>query len=121
MDTKDTAETTTPSVTPARFTPKPKPAGETEPEDPVPSVPLIGLEDEPLGSLGAAFGELHVRTLEGKAKEKETGEGGAEDNREGEHARTEDRERSRRNRTPCSILSYGHYTPSYTLGCAEPR
>ena len=66
MDTKDTAETT------------------------VPSVPLSGLEDDSLGSLGAAFSELHVRTAEGKAKEKDTTGGGAEDDREGEHVRTDD-------------------------------
>ena len=90
MDTKDTAETTTPSVAPAKLAPKPKPVGEPEPEDPVPSVPLSGLEDDSLGSLGAAFSELHVRTPEGKAKEKDTREGGAEDDREGEHVRTDD-------------------------------
>ena len=55
MDSKDTAETTPPSVVPAKPAPKPKPAGEPEPEDPVLSVPLSELEDDCLGSLGAAF------------------------------------------------------------------
>ena len=68
MDTKDTAETTAPSVASTKLAPKRKPAGEPEPEDPVPSVPLSGLEVDSLESLGAAFSELHVRTPEGKAK-----------------------------------------------------
>ena len=53
-------------------------------------MPLSGLEDDSLGSLGAAFGRLHLRTPEGKAKEKETGKGGAKEDREGEHERSED-------------------------------
>ena len=90
MDTKETAEGTAPSVAPAKLARKPKPAGEHEPEDHVPSVPLSGRDDDSLGSLGAAFSELHVRTPEGKGKEKDTGEGGAEEDREGEHVRTDD-------------------------------
>ena len=74
----------------AKLAPKPKPAGESEPEDPVPSVPLSGLEDDSLASLGAAFSDLRLRTPEGKAKEKDTGDGGAEDDREDEHVRTDD-------------------------------
>ena len=79
MDTKHTAKTTAPSVASAKPAQKPKP----EPEDPVLSVPLSGLEDDPLRSLPAAFSGLPAQTPEGKAKEKETGEGGAEDNPEG--------------------------------------
>ena len=82
MDTKDAAEMTAPSVAQAKLVPKPKRAGEQEPADPVPSVPLSGLEDDALGFLGAAFSKLHVRTPKGKAKEKYTGEGGAEDDLE---------------------------------------
>ena len=48
MDTKDTAETTAPSVAPAKPALAPKPAGEPEPEKPVPSVPLSGLGDDSL-------------------------------------------------------------------------
>ena len=55
MDTKDTAETTAPSVAPAKPAPAPRPAGEPEPEVPVPSVPLSGLRDDPLDGLGVAF------------------------------------------------------------------
>ena len=90
MHTKDTAETTAPSVRPSNAAPKPKPAGESEPEDPVPSMPLDALENDSLGSLGDAFSGLHVRTPEGKGQEKEKGKGGAEDDPEGEHARAED-------------------------------
>ena len=90
MDTKDTAETTAPSVAPAKLAPKPGPAGQLAPDNPVTSVPLSGLEDDSLGSLGAACSELHVRTPECKAKEKDIGEGRAEDDREGEHVRTYD-------------------------------
>ena len=45
-----------------------------------------------LSGLGAAFIELHVGLLEGKEmeKEKETGKGGAKEDREGEHERTND-------------------------------
>ena len=50
---------------------------------------LRGLEDS-LGSLGAAFSGLHVRTPESKAKEKETGKRGAKDDCEGKHERPED-------------------------------
>ena len=55
MDTKDTAETTAPSVAPAKPAPAAKPAGEPEPEVPVPSVPLSGLRDDSLDGLGVAF------------------------------------------------------------------
>ena len=50
----------------------------------------VGVNNDSLGSLGAAFSELHVRTPEGKAKEEYTGGVGAEDNPEGEHVRTDD-------------------------------
>ena len=49
-----------------------------------------GLQDDSCGSLGAAFSGLHMRTLEGKAKEKETGKIGAKDDRESQHERSED-------------------------------
>ena len=71
MDTKDTAETTAPSVAPAKPAPAPKPAGEPEPEEPVPSVPLSGLRDDSLEGLRAAFIGLSVRGPEGKEKEKD--------------------------------------------------
>ena len=71
MDTKDTAETTAPSVAPAKPAPAPKPAGEPEPEVPVPSVPLSGLRDDSLDGLGVAFSGLSVGGPEGKEKEKE--------------------------------------------------
>ena len=71
MDTKDTAETTAPSVAPAKPAPAPKPAGEPEPEVPVPSVPLSGLRDDSLDGLGVAFSGLSVGGHEGKEKEKE--------------------------------------------------
>ena len=71
MDTKDTAEMIVPSVAPAKPAPTPKPAGEREPEDPVPSLPLSGLRDDSLDGLGAAFSGLSVRGPEGKEKEKE--------------------------------------------------
>ena len=71
MDTKDTAETTGPSVAPARPAPAPKPAAEPEPDEPVPSVPLSGLGDDSLEGLRAAFSGLSVRGPKGKEKEKE--------------------------------------------------
>ena len=71
MDTKDTAETTGPSVAPAKPAPAPKPAGEPEPEESVPSVPLSVLGNDPLESLRAAFSGLSGRGPEGKEKEKE--------------------------------------------------
>ena len=71
MDTKDTAETTAPSVAPAKPAPAPKPAGEPEPEGPVSSVPLSGLGDDSLEGWRASFGVLSVRGPEGKEKEKE--------------------------------------------------
>ena len=71
MDTKDSAETTGPSVAPAKPAPAPKPAGEPEPEELVPSVPLSGLEDDSLEGLRAAFSGLSVRGPEGKEKEME--------------------------------------------------
>ena len=60
MDTKDTAKKTAPSVAPAKPAPAPKPDGESEPEEPVPSVPLSGLGDDSLEGLGAAFSGLSV-------------------------------------------------------------
>ena len=71
MDTKDTAETTAPSVAAAKPAPAPEPAGEPEPEVPVPLVPLSGLRDDSLEGLRAAFSGLSVRGPEGKEKEKE--------------------------------------------------
>ena len=71
MDTKDTAETTAPSVAPAKQAPAPKPAGEPAPEVPVPSVPLRGLRNDSLDGLGVAFSGLSVGEPEGKEKEKE--------------------------------------------------
>ena len=71
MDTKDTAQTTAPSVAPAKAAPAPKPAGEPEPEVPVPSAPLSALRDDSLDGLGFAFSVLSVAGLEGKEKEKE--------------------------------------------------
>ena len=71
MDTKDTAERTVPSVAPAKPAPAPKPAGERELEEPVPSVPLSGLRDDSLEGLRAAFSGLSVRGPVGKEKEKE--------------------------------------------------
>ena len=70
MDTKNTAERTTPSVAPARPAPAHKPAGEPESEEPVPSVPLSGLRDVSLEGLRAALSGLSVRGPEGKEKEK---------------------------------------------------
>ena len=69
MDTKDTAEMTAPSVAPAKLAPVPKPAGEPEPEVPVPSVPLSGLRDDSLDGLGVACSGLSVGGPEGKEKE----------------------------------------------------
>ena len=71
MDTKDTAKTTAHSVAPAKQAPAPKPAGEPEPEERVPSVPLSGLGDDSLEGLRAAFSGLSLRGPEGKEKEKE--------------------------------------------------
>ena len=71
METKDTAETTAPSVAPAKPAPAPKPTGEPEPEVPVPSVPLSGLRDDSLDGLAVAFSGLSVGGTEGKEKEKE--------------------------------------------------
>ena len=71
MDTKDTTETTAPSVAPAEPAPAPKPAGEPEPEEPVPWVPLSGLRDDSLEGLKAAFSGLSVRGPEGNKREKE--------------------------------------------------
>ena len=74
MDTKDTAEKTAPSVVrsvaPAKPAPKPRP-GESETEEPVPSVPLSGLGDDSLEGLGAALSGLSVGGPECKEKEKE--------------------------------------------------
>ena len=71
MDTKDTAEMTAPSVAPAKPAPAPKLAGEPEPEELVPSVPLSGLRDDSLEGLRAVFSGVSVRGPEGKEKEKE--------------------------------------------------
>ena len=71
MDTKDTAEKTAPSVAPAKLAPAPKPAGEPEPEEPVPSAPLSGLGDHSLEGLRATFSGLSVRGSESKGKESE--------------------------------------------------
>ena len=70
MDTKDTAEMTAPSVAPAKPAPALKPAGEPEPEEPGPSVPLRGLGDVSLGGFRAAFSGLSVGGPEGKEKER---------------------------------------------------
>ena len=71
MDTKDTAQTTAPSVAPAKPAPALKPACEPEPEVPVRSVPLSGLKDNSLDGLGVAFSGLSVGGPESKEKEKE--------------------------------------------------
>ena len=71
MDTKDTADTTAPSVAPAKPALAPKPAGEREPQEPVTSVPLSRLGDESLEGLRASFSGLSVRGPEGKQKEKD--------------------------------------------------
>ena len=73
MDTKDTAETTKPSVAAAKPVPEPTCASEPYPET-VPLVTLTGIKHKDdsldLSGLGAAFGELRPGTLEGKEKEK---------------------------------------------------
>ena len=79
MDTKDTAETTAPSVAPAKPALAPKPAGEPEPEETVPSVPVSGLGDDSLEGLRAAFSVLSVGGPEGKKKEMEAVDSGAEE------------------------------------------
>ena len=58
-------------MAPAKQAPAPKPDGEPEPEEPVPSVPLSGLGDDSLEGLRAAFSALSVGGPEGKEKEKE--------------------------------------------------
>ena len=70
MDTKDTAETTVPSVAPAKPAPAPESACEPEPEEPVPSMPLSGLGHDSLEGLTAAFSGLSFGGPEGKEKEK---------------------------------------------------
>ena len=90
MDSKATAETTAPSVAPAKPEPKPKADGEPEPDNPVPSMHSSGLKNDCFGSLKAAFSGLHVGTSEGKAKEKEKEEERAEDDLEGQQERPED-------------------------------
>ena len=70
MDPKDTAEKTAPSVAPAKPAPAPKPAGDNEPEEPIPSVPLSGLWNDSLEGLGAAFSGLFVGGPECKEKKK---------------------------------------------------
>ena len=71
MDSRDNAETTVPSVAPAKPAPMPKLAGETEPEGPVSSVPLIRLGDHSLEDLRAALSGLSVWGREGKEEEKQ--------------------------------------------------
>ena len=71
METKDTAEMTAPSVAPAKPAPAPKPAGELEPEEPVPSVSLSGPGDDSLEGLRDAFSGLSFAGREGKEKDKE--------------------------------------------------
>ena len=71
MDTKDTAETTAPSVALAKPASSPKPAGEPEPEVPAPSVPPIGLRADSLDGLRVAFSGLSFGRPESKEKEKE--------------------------------------------------
>ena len=71
MDTKDTAGETAPSVATAKPAPAPNLAGDPEPEEPVPSVPLSGLGDDSLEGLGAGFSGLSVGRPEGKEKEKQ--------------------------------------------------
>ena len=71
MDTKDTAETTAPSVAPAKPALAPKPAGEPEPEEPVPLLPLSRPGDDSLEGSRAALSGLSVRGPEGKEKGKE--------------------------------------------------
>ena len=58
-------------MTPAMPAPELKPAGEPEPDVPVPSVPLSGLGEDSLEGLGAALSGLSVGGPEGKEKEKE--------------------------------------------------
>ena len=94
MDTKDTAETTAPSVAAAKLGLEPKPAREPYPGDLVPSVSLSGPKDDSLdlSGLGAASSGLRIAPPKGKEKEKEkeTRSGGAREDREGEHERTDD-------------------------------
>ena len=71
MDTKDSAEETAPPVAPAKPAPTPKPAGEPEPDELVPSVPLSGLGHDSLEGFGAAFSGFSVGAPEGKEMEKE--------------------------------------------------
>ena len=71
MDTNDSAKKTAPSVAPAKPGPAPKPAGEPEHEEPVPSLPSSGLGDDSLERLEASFSGLSVGRPEGKEKEKE--------------------------------------------------
>ena len=90
MDTKETAEKTAPSVAPAKPAQMPKPAGELEPEEAVPSVPFNGREDDSWEGLGAALSGLHVHSPE-EAKEKEAVDMGAkEEDPEGEHDPSEE-------------------------------
>ena len=91
MDTKDTAETTQPSVAPAKPTPEPIAAGEPHPRL-VPLVPLSGTKDNQLdlNGLGAAFSEFRVGTPEGKQKQKEKGKVGTRVDSEAAHERTDD-------------------------------
>ena len=57
-------------MAPAKAAPAPKPAGEPEPGEPVPSVPLRGLRDDSLEGLRGASSGPSVRGPEGKEKEK---------------------------------------------------
>ena len=71
MDTKDIVKKTGPSLAPAKPALAPEPAGEPEPGEPVPSVPLSGLGDDSLEGLGAAFSGLSVGGPEAKRRRKE--------------------------------------------------
>ena len=70
METKNTAETTAPSVARAKPAPKFTPAGDPDREDPIPSVPLSGPKNNltDLSGLEVTFSGLRVGSLEGKRK-----------------------------------------------------
>ena len=118
MDSKDTAETTAPSVAPAKPAPAPKPAGEPEPEDPVASGPLSGLGDDSLEGLRAAFSGLSVGGPEGKEKEKENEavDSGVEEVDPGDGHKPSDRvtNRLRARRAPQITLQYPLQQPLHS-------